>query len=95
MGVLVPPLVVGVSAFPFQPWLMKPYDNAVLTPEQRYFNYPLSGARMVTEECYRQLRGRWQILLGKCEGSKEVRVATLACMVLHKGALIEGTPQKS
>ena len=43
MGVLVPLLVVGVSAFPFQPLLMKPYDNAVLTPEQRYFNYRLSG----------------------------------------------------
>ena len=54
-----------------------------------------SVGRMVTEECYRQLRGRWQILLGKCEGSKEVRVATLACMVLYKYALIEGTRQKS
>jgi len=51
-GVLVPPLVVGDSAFPFQPWLMKPYSNAVLTPKQRYFNYRVSRARMVTEECY-------------------------------------------
>ena len=33
-GVLVPPLVVGDSAFPFQQWLMKPYSNAVLTPKQ-------------------------------------------------------------
>ena len=90
-GVLVPPLVVGDSAFPFQPWLMKPYGNAVLTPEQRYFNYRLSRARMVTEECYGQLRGRWRILLRKCEGSKEeVRVATLACMVLHNVCIDRG-----
>ena len=90
-GVLVPPLVVGDSAFPFQPWLMKPYGNAVLTPEQRYFNYRLSRARMVTEECYGQLKGRWRILLRKCEGSKEeVRVATLACMVLHNACIDRG-----
>ena len=90
-GVLVPPLVVGDSAFPFQPWLMKPYGNAVLTPEQRYFNYRLSRARMVTEECYGQLKGRWRILLRKCEGSKEeVRVATLACMVLHNVCIDRG-----
>ena len=90
-GVLVPPLVVGDSAFPFQPWLMKPYGNAVLTPEQRYFNYRLSRARMVTEECYGQLKGRWRILLRKCEGSKEeVRVATLACMVLHNLCIDRG-----
>ena len=90
-GVLVPPLVVGDSAFSFQPWLMKPYGNAVLTPEQRYFNYRLSRARMVTEECYGQLKGRWRILLRKCEGSKEeVRVATLACMVLHNVCIDRG-----
>ena len=90
-GVLVPPLVVGDSAFPFQPWLMKPNGNAVLTPEQRYFNYRLSRARMVTEECYGQLKGRWRILLRKCEGSKEeVRVATLACMVLHNVCIDRG-----
>ena len=90
-GVLVPPLVVGDSAFPFQPWLMKPYGNAVLTPEQRYFNYRLSRARMVTEECYGQLKGRWRILLRKCEGSKEeVRVATLARMVLHNVCIDRG-----
>lgn len=39
---------------------------------------------MVTEECYGQLKGRWRILLRKCEiSTEEVRAATLACMVLH------------
>ena len=45
----VPPLVVGDSAFPFTSWLMKPFTNAILTEKQRYFNYRLSRARMVTE----------------------------------------------
>ena len=39
---------------------------------------------MVTEECHGQHKGRWRILLRKCESSKEeVRASTLACMVLH------------
>ena len=89
--VLVPPLMIGDSAFPFRTWLMKPYGNAVLTLRQRYFNYRLSRARMVTEECYGQLKGRWRILLRKCESSKEeVRAATLACMVLHNVCVDRG-----
>ena len=31
-GTIVPPLILGDSAFPFQSWLMKPFTNAVLTP---------------------------------------------------------------
>lgn len=89
--VLVPPLVLGDSAFPFKTWLMKPYSNAVLTPKQRYYNYRLSRARMVTEGCYGQLKGRWRVLLRKCESSKEeVKTATLACMVLHNVCIDRG-----
>ena len=79
-----PPLIVGNSAFPLRTWLLKPYTNAVLTPQQRYFNYRLSRARMVTEGAYGQLKGRWRVLLRKNESSKEqVRITTLACIVLH------------
>ena len=89
--VSVPPLLLGDSAFPFQPWLMKPYTNAVLTPEERYFNYRLSRARMVTEGAYGQLKGRWRVLLRKCESSTEViKVMTLACMVLHNICIDRG-----
>ena len=66
-GKTVPPLILGDSAFPFQTWLIKPYTNAVLTPKQLYFNYRLSRARMVTEGAYGQLKGRWRVLLWKCE----------------------------
>ena len=63
---------------------MKPYTNAVLTPKQRYFNYRLSRARMVTEGAYGQLKGRWRVLLRKCESSStNVRTFAFACMVLH------------
>ena len=57
-GVRVSPVIVGDSAFQFSTWLMKPYTNAILSQEQRYFNYRLSRARMVTEGAYGQLKGR-------------------------------------
>ena len=51
----VPPLITN-SAFPLRTWLMKSYTNAVLSPQQRYFNHRLSRARMVTEGAYGQLK---------------------------------------
>ena len=57
-----PSLILDDSAFPFHTWLMKPYGNAIFTPEQRYFNYRLSRARMVTEGAYGKLKGRRSVL---------------------------------
>lgn len=63
---------------------MKPYTNVVPTPKQYNFNYKLSRARMVTEGAFGQLKGRWRILLRKCESSTiELKIAALACLVLH------------
>ena len=44
-GVLVPPLVLGDSAFPLQTWLMKPYGNAVLTPKTEIFQLPVEQSK--------------------------------------------------
>lgn len=89
--VTVPPLIVGDSAFPLRSWLLKPYTNAVLTPQQHYFNYCLSRARMVTEAAYGQLEGRWRVLFRKNESSRDqARITTLACMVLHNTCIMQG-----
>ena len=90
-GVNVSPVILGDSAFPCRTWLLKPFTNAVLTPQQRYFNYRLSRGRMVTEGAYGQLKGRWRILLRKCESRPDgVRLASLACIVLHNVCLDRG-----
>eukprot|EP00112_Aurelia_sp_Birch-Aquarium-sp1_P012779 Seg2692.1 transcript_id=Seg2692.1/GoldUCD/mRNA.D3Y31 product="hypothetical protein" protein_id=Seg2692.1/GoldUCD/D3Y31 len=39
---------------------------------------------MVTEGAYGQLKGRWRVLLRKCECSENtVKIMSLACVVLH------------
>ena len=87
----IPPLILGDSAFPFHTWLMKPYGNAVLTPEQRYFNYRLSRARMVTEGAYGKLKGRWHVLSRKWKSKVEtVKATTLACVVPHNVCIAKG-----
>ena len=48
-NVIIQPLILGDSAFPLCLWMMKPYTDATLTVQERYFNYRLSRARMITE----------------------------------------------
>ena len=67
-NVIIPPLVIGDSAFPLEDFLKKPYTNAMLSEEQRYFNYRLSRARMTVESAFGQLKGRWRHLMHKSEG---------------------------
>ena len=96
-GVTVSPLVAGNSTFPFRTWLMEPFTNAIPTPKQRYFNYQLSRGRMVTEGAYGQLKSRWRVLLRTCESrQEEVKVASLASIVLHNRCIDRGDtiPQK-
>ena len=78
------PVLLGDSAFPFLPWLMKPYGNAIQSKEQRYFNYRLSRAHMVVEGAFGQVKGRWRILLRKNECHMEtLKLMSLACIILH------------
>ena len=79
-------MILGDSAFPFRIWLMKPHENEKLTPEQDYFNYRLSRARMVTERTFGQLKSRSKVLhvYRKLECQPDtVKLPALTCIVLH------------
>ena len=83
-GLKIPPLIVGDGAFPLKTWITKPYGDAVLSEEKRYFNNRGSRARMVTEGTFGRLKSRFRILHKKCESDKEtVKVMPLASVVLH------------
>ena len=94
----VPPIVLGDSAFPLQTWLLKPYGDAVPSKKQRYFNYRLSRARIVSECPFGQLKGRFRILHRRCESSNDIhKIVALACVLLHNICIAKGDliPTKS
>ena len=50
---------------------MKPFAHAILSEEQKYFNYRLSGATMVTECAFGTLKGRFTENAGVEKGNNE------------------------
>ena len=91
-GTEVPLVVLGDPAYPLLPWLMKPYlDNGHLSREQRTFNYRLSRARVVVEDAYGRLKGRWRCLSKRNDADvSDLPVLVAACCVLHNICEIHG-----
>ena len=68
LGEQIPVNIIGDSAYPIHVWLMKPFsDNSQLSPQQKYFNYRLSQARIVIENAFGWLKGRWRRLMKRNE----------------------------
>lgn len=83
-GVQVPLLIIGDAAYPLLPWLMKPFPDGDLTPEQATFNAILRRARMIVEVAFGRLKGRFQCLLKRIDTALKYLPAKIAsCVVLH------------
>ena len=84
-GVDVPLLILEDLAYPLIPWLMNPYlEKASTTAKERNYKYRQSRARMVVENAFGQLKGRWRCLLKRLD----VHVSNIpnvigSCVVLH------------
>ena len=80
----VPLLILGDPAYPLKSWLMKPFCDTGLTARQRKFNYQLSRARVVVENAFGRLKGRWRSLMKRNDNNiKFVPKLVTACCVLH------------
>lgn len=84
-GVKVPLVILGDPAYPLKTWLMKPYlDNPGITVKERLFNYRQSRARMVVENAFGHLKGRWRCLLKQMDMQVcNVTNVVASCVVLH------------
>ncbi|XP_046405087.1 putative nuclease HARBI1 [Ischnura elegans] len=75
--------LIGDGAFPLGANMVKPFPRPN-GPHEEHFNYRLSRARMVVENAFGRLKGRWRVLLK----ASEVDVARLVevintCCILH------------
>ena len=79
-----PYVIVGDEAFPLKCHVMKPYPAKGLTEEQRIFNYRLSRARRVSENCFGIMVNRFAVLGHEMSVSPEkATTITQACIALH------------
>ena len=93
-GSEVGPLLVGDSAYPLSVWLMKPFKQTrTLTESQLRYNRALSQARVVIEQAFGILKGRWRCLYKPMEEkTSRVPVTVMACCVLHNICIDVGDP---
>ena len=84
-GVEVPLVILGDPAYPLKTWLMKPYlDHPGITAKEKLFNYRQSRARMVVENAFGRLKGRWRCLLKQLDMKVDNATNVVAsCVVLH------------
>lgn len=83
--------LIGDSAFGLKTWLMTPYrDRNNLTRKQKYHNYCLSSDRVVIEQAFGILKGRWRRLqyINTYNICKAIEIATAAC-ILHNFCILQ------
>ncbi|XP_030219862.1 protein ANTAGONIST OF LIKE HETEROCHROMATIN PROTEIN 1 [Gadus morhua] len=84
-GVTAGYYILGDSAYPLQNWLLKPFqDTGRLTAEQQMFNRKFSRVRVVVENAFGRLKGRWRCLLKRNDSDLQlVKSMVMTCCALH------------
>ena len=91
-GLNLKPLLVADPAYKLRTWCMKPYpETAAIMASQATFNKSLSKARVVVEQSFGLLKGRWRCLLTKLDESVDkVSETVKTCCVLHNICIDQG-----
>ena len=82
-GIMVPVVLLGDSAYPLLPWLIKPFPDSG-DRDRQMFNYRLSSTRIEVERAFGLLKGRFRIL-NKQQDTQVKNICNMvaACCILH------------
>ena len=88
----MPLLVLGDPPHPLLPWLMMPYiETPNSTNAECKYNYRQSRARMVVENAFGRLKGRWRCLSKRIDlHVSNIPHIVAACVTLYKICEIAG-----
>ena len=88
----IPLFLLGDSAYPLRPWLMKPFPHSgALSSQQKLYNYRICRGRVVVEIAFGQLKARWRWLSKQNDMNVEnVPAVVGACCTLHNICQIHG-----
>ena len=76
--------LVGDEIFPLKPWLLRPYPGRLLQLLEMIYNYHHSRARIIIENAFEILRGRWRIFSHPIKASvQNTERYVMACLCLH------------
>ena len=80
----IPLVTIGDSAFPRFSWLIKCYNENTRDRQEPYFDKMLCSARVVLENKYGMLKGRWRFLYKETETLPEnLRYIIMTCIALY------------
>ena len=89
-------VTMGDSAFLQFSWLIKSYMENTKDKQQKFFNKGLRGARLVMENAYGMLKGRWRFLFKRTECRLfNLKYTIMACIALHNLCVSVSDPCKS
>jgi len=72
------------GGFALETWLLKPYPRDQLNEKGMYFNYVLVSTRVIVENAFGVLKGRWRVLhLGISRDVETARQVCAVCVLLH------------
>lgn len=85
----VPYVLLGDEGYPLKTFLMRPYPQRSLGPEEEIFNKRLSHARQVVECTFGIMSNKWRILLKALEVTPERAEQIVKCICLLHNIIID------